>query len=126
MSVGTKVSPQTWRAAVSYEAAALGVDPAAALSRSRMAVCVLIRARAFKSLRDTGRYSLTGLGKVSGYDHTSVMSVLRSLPKQEARFALRRDAWLKPYRPKPPIPIGLPPVPVFVSTAALRRAGYDA
>lgn len=71
-------SASRYLAYISQEAAAMDFDPIVALSQSRARGATLCRMRAWKHLRDDG-FGLSGIGRVAGKDHTTILSGLRRI-----------------------------------------------
>jgi hypothetical protein len=61
-----------------------GIKMTDALGCSRKRSIVHVRWRAWTELYQTGRYSLTGIGFVGGYDHTTILNGIRRLEAQAA------------------------------------------
>lgn len=81
-------SRSRYEAMVRAEAEAMGIDPEMVLSRRRQRPYALCRFRVFAKLRADGQYSLPGIGRTAGLDHTSVLHGLRRLPEIERLYAI--------------------------------------
>jgi len=69
---------QLWLALVYTEAAWAGVSPVAVIEGRRLGGAITARYRAYRVLRLMG-YSLPGIGRVVGRDHSTIMYGLRKL-----------------------------------------------
>lgn len=70
---GTAPSMTLVRQIVAEEAAHAGIKPEWVFTRDRRGPVAWARARVCKRLRETGRYSLPGIGKQLGIDHSTVL-----------------------------------------------------
>ena len=74
-----KPSKERWVKAVLANSEAMGVDPMTVLARSRGKMPTAVRWAAWAELEAEGKYSVSGIAKTSGYDHTSVIWALRNV-----------------------------------------------
>jgi hypothetical protein len=79
-------SSAQWLAAVVEEAARVHVRPGAVLSGERTLRPLVARSRAWMRLLAEG-YTLSGIGRTSGFHHTTILNVERRLPVFERRLA---------------------------------------
>ena len=74
-----KPSRQKWVTAATEAAKDAWIPVGWVLSGKKLRPAVLARWTAWKALADEGRYSISGIGQVSGHDHTSVLHGIRRL-----------------------------------------------
>lgn len=116
----TQPSWNRWVRAVRKEARLLGINPHPVLYKDRCPINALARARAWKRVLQNQKYSVAGVARTSGHDHTTVLSALLNMKrirdramKQRARqreIARRKAARENVPTPKPKPPVALPVV----------------
>lgn len=74
---------ELWMALVYTESAWGHISPVTVFARDRRREPARVRFRAWRACRLFG-YSLPGIGAISGYDHTSVLSGIRRLAREDA------------------------------------------
>jgi hypothetical protein len=90
---GRQPCAKTWTRVATEEAIASGVDPCAVLAGIKRRPLVDVRRRAWRRLKDAPQgYSLAGIGRVSGFNHATIIEGLRLLGEKSCGDAALRKA----------------------------------